>query len=146
MRCPFRASFEITSSEKHLTHQFAGLLIRVILMSDFPLIMSGRGSVWLERCVRDAEVGGSNPLAPTKFKHKSHGMALTDSMGFFVIINVISKLARKAQCEHIEAHSDDSFEITSIYWVSNLQFWKERSLYSFADSWFLQCFEASVMP
>ena len=26
---------------------------------------SGRGSVWLERCVRDAEAGGSNPLAPT---------------------------------------------------------------------------------
>ena len=28
---------------------------------------SGRGSVWLERCVRDAEAGGSNPLAPTNF-------------------------------------------------------------------------------
>ena len=28
---------------------------------------SGRGSAWLERCVRDAEVGGSNPLAPTVF-------------------------------------------------------------------------------
>ena len=27
--------------------------------------MSGRGSVWLERTVRDREVGGSNPLAPT---------------------------------------------------------------------------------
>ena len=26
---------------------------------------SGRGSVWLERCVRDAEAGGSNPLTPT---------------------------------------------------------------------------------
>ncbi len=30
-------------------------------------IMSERGSAWLERCVRDAEVGGSNPLAPTIF-------------------------------------------------------------------------------
>ena len=29
--------------------------------------MSGRGSAWLERLVRDQEVGGSNPLAPTKF-------------------------------------------------------------------------------
>ena len=29
---------------------------------------SGRGSVWLERDVRDVEVGGSNPLAPTKIK------------------------------------------------------------------------------
>jgi hypothetical protein len=26
---------------------------------------SGRGSAWLERFVRDEEVGGSNPLAPT---------------------------------------------------------------------------------
>ena len=25
----------------------------------------GRGSAWLERLVRDQEVGGSNPLAPT---------------------------------------------------------------------------------
>ena len=28
---------------------------------------TGRGSAWLERLVRDQEVGGSNPLAPTKF-------------------------------------------------------------------------------
>ena len=28
---------------------------------------SGCGSVWLERCVRDAEAGGSNPLTPTIF-------------------------------------------------------------------------------
>jgi hypothetical protein len=27
--------------------------------------VSGRGSAWLERLVRDQEVGGSNPLAPT---------------------------------------------------------------------------------
>ena len=29
--------------------------------------LSGCGSVWLERCVRDAEAGGSNPLTPTIF-------------------------------------------------------------------------------
>ena len=29
-------------------------------------VPSGRGSAWLERLVRDQEVGGSNPLAPTK--------------------------------------------------------------------------------
>src|ERR1041385_4897255 len=29
------------------------------------LVFSGRGSAWLERLVRDQEVGGSNPLAPT---------------------------------------------------------------------------------
>jgi hypothetical protein len=29
--------------------------------------LSGRGSAWLERLVRDQEVGGSNPLAPTNY-------------------------------------------------------------------------------
>ena len=32
-------------------------------------LRSGRGSAWLERLVRDQEVGGSNPLAPTKTKY-----------------------------------------------------------------------------
>ena len=33
--------------------------------------LSGRGSAWLERLVRDQEVGGSNPLAPTNlFKNR----------------------------------------------------------------------------
>ena len=32
------------------------------------LLLSGRGSAWLERLVRDQEVGGSNPLAPTTSK------------------------------------------------------------------------------
>jgi hypothetical protein len=31
---------------------------------------SGRGSAWLERLVRDQEVGGSNPLAPTNLFNK----------------------------------------------------------------------------
>jgi hypothetical protein len=30
-------------------------------------LLSGRGSAWLERLVRDQEVGGSNPLAPIFF-------------------------------------------------------------------------------
>ena len=30
-------------------------------------LLSGCGSAWLERCVRDAKVGGSNPLTPTIF-------------------------------------------------------------------------------
>jgi hypothetical protein len=29
---------------------------------------TGRSSAWLERTVRDREVGGSNPLAPTFYK------------------------------------------------------------------------------
>ena len=32
---------------------------------------SGRGSAWLERLVRDQEVGGSNPLAPTRTSRDS---------------------------------------------------------------------------
>ena len=35
-----------------------GLMLQLL---GFP---SGRGSAWLERLVRDQEVGGSNPLAP----------------------------------------------------------------------------------
>ena len=31
-------------------------------------VVAGRGSDRLERCVRVAEVGGSNPLAPTRKK------------------------------------------------------------------------------
>ena len=39
-------------------------------MRGITLNASGRGSAWLERLVRDQEVGGSNPLAPTNlFKH-----------------------------------------------------------------------------
>ena len=34
-------------------------------MQPITLDTSGRGSAWLERLVRDQEVGGSNPLAPT---------------------------------------------------------------------------------
>jgi hypothetical protein len=32
------------------------------------LLLSGRSEAWLSRLVRDQEVGGSNPLAPTTFK------------------------------------------------------------------------------
>ena len=38
-----------------------------LLCKAFSAKTSGRGSAWLERLVRDQEVGGSNPLAPTKF-------------------------------------------------------------------------------
>ena len=37
---------------------------------------SGRGSVWLERDVRDVEVGGSNPLAPTNFNFQDFSSGL----------------------------------------------------------------------
>ena len=34
---------------------------------------TGRGSAWLERCVRDAEVAGSNPVAPTQLDFRPFG-------------------------------------------------------------------------
>ena len=34
---------------------------------EYPILRkSGCGSAWLERCVRDAEVAGSNPVTPTR--------------------------------------------------------------------------------
>jgi hypothetical protein len=48
--------------------------------------MSGRGSVWLERCVRDAEVGGSNPLAPTIYPSSFPALL---SSAFFVDEKVV---------------------------------------------------------
>ncbi len=37
------------------------------------VIKPGRSSVWLERTVRDREVAGSNPVAPTFFRKKPFG-------------------------------------------------------------------------
>lgn len=45
----------------------------------FDFRLSGRSAVWLARFVRDEEVGGSNPLAPTS-RQKARRNA-----GFFVI-------------------------------------------------------------
>ncbi len=36
-------------------------------------VKSGCGSAWLERCVRDAEVAGSNPVTPTFLQIKPFG-------------------------------------------------------------------------
>jgi hypothetical protein len=49
--------------------QFAKICYAKFIRAGIPqclrLFPSGRGSAWLERLVRDQEVGGSNPLAPT---------------------------------------------------------------------------------
>ena len=45
--------------------------------------LSGCGSAWLERCVRDAEAGGSNPLTPTIFLFSVIQSFMT---GFFYIL------------------------------------------------------------
>src|SRR5262245_20081879 len=44
--------------------------VSAVLATDRILVLSGRGSAWLERLVRDQEVGGSNPLAPTNLFNK----------------------------------------------------------------------------
>jgi hypothetical protein len=45
--------------------------------------LSGRGSAWLERLVRDQEVGGSNPLAPTTLIPKNQAARVTSSFSDF---------------------------------------------------------------
>jgi hypothetical protein len=42
-----------------------GIIGTLVHFRDF--ILPGCGSVWLERCVRDAEVAGSNPVTPIFF-------------------------------------------------------------------------------
>jgi hypothetical protein len=44
---------------------YAILLVRPLKVSWRAFHSSGRGSAWLERLLREQEVGGSNPLAPT---------------------------------------------------------------------------------
>ncbi len=44
-------------------------------------VASGRGSAWLERLVRDQEVGGSNPLAPTICFPSLQSPALVENPG-----------------------------------------------------------------
>src|SRR5437660_8584391 len=44
-----------------------------MLLYHYDTRATGRSSVWLERTVRDREVGGSNPLAPTFFRKKPFG-------------------------------------------------------------------------
>ena len=52
---------------------------------DPPRFLAGRGSAWLERLVRDQEVGGSNPLAPTIFYKKMNKTKRTESAGGVVV-------------------------------------------------------------
>ena len=78
------AQNSLFSDENHI-FSTSGFVLRgmcVILNNVYE--QTGRGSVWLERCVRDAEAGGSNPLAPTNIPKKSHG---SFPMGFFLYVN-----------------------------------------------------------
>ncbi len=59
---------------------------------------SGCGSVWLERCVRDAEAGGSNPLTPTIFFAKKWS---TKPSGFTSCGDSCSSLKKRSFFLHI---------------------------------------------
>jgi hypothetical protein len=51
--------------------RYVGLCYSTFCKKGFSCVQaSGRGSAWLERLVRDQEVGGSNPLAPTTFENQ----------------------------------------------------------------------------
>ena len=57
---------------------------------------SGRGSVWLERDVRDVEVAGSNPVAPTTlylyFQLYKNSHKVTKTPGFFFVVLCLGAL------------------------------------------------------
>ena len=57
--------WDLSSSLEHLLDKQEGGQFN---SGQIPPLLSGRGVAQLvARCNRDAEVGGSNPLAPTKF-------------------------------------------------------------------------------
>lgn len=58
----------------------------------FTLYFSGYSSAWLERCVRDAEARGSNPLTPTN--ERKPRTCLKRVCGFF--IDFAQKIAERA--------------------------------------------------
>ncbi len=62
---------QVFSRKKFLSLQiFLCVLFVFVVKYGEMLRNAGRGSVWLERDVRDVEVGGSNPLAPTNFTER----------------------------------------------------------------------------
>jgi hypothetical protein len=52
--------------------------------------VSGRSAAWLARLVRDQEVGGSNPLAPTNL-FKNLSLSLTVSSTAIVAVFVVTQ-------------------------------------------------------
>src|SRR5579863_2522312 len=57
-------------------HLICAVLCWLLLVSLDFFLRSGRGSAWLERLVRDQEVGGSNPLAPTTYPEASQAFLI----------------------------------------------------------------------
>ena len=58
-------------------------VLRVFVVKYYYKNGAGRGSAWLERDVRDVEVGGSNPLAPTNNKENKNNEEKVEISGAF---------------------------------------------------------------
>jgi acylphosphatase len=75
---------------------------------------SGRGSVWLERSVRDAEVDSSNLSAPTKFMKKqihAYFSGTVQGVGFrFTAQDIASDLGIKGWVKNLR---DKRVEVTA---------------------------------
>lgn len=76
---------------KHPRIRYGGAAVRVraklavrlgrvpVVLVQFPIldfVSTGCGSIWLEHCVRDAGIAGSNPVTPTVLRTKPLGAAL----------------------------------------------------------------------
>jgi hypothetical protein len=84
--CLFRTQAISPPLRWYTPHPCANLQMRLI-----PRLgtLSGRSEAWLSRLVRDQEVGGSNPLAPTTFPIKTAVLGLegrTSSLGFTSVL------------------------------------------------------------
>ena len=72
--------------------------------------LSGCGSAWLERCVRDAEAGGSNPLTPTIFFVKKWS---TKPSGFTSCGDSRSSLKKRSFFLHIFTYLNSALKWTT---------------------------------
>ena len=72
--------------------------------------ISGCGSVWLERRVRDAETGGSNPLTPTKFKGNTSWPTSSHGRHGGDFIRIVEKALHREDLEDVQKFLDEQFD------------------------------------
>ena len=77
-------------------------MVRACLLGvqQITLEASGRGSAWLERLVRDQEVGGSNPLAPT---NSFNSLEAVDGQTAHPTAHPVPKLLREVRAPYTAA-------------------------------------------